>query len=152
MVEHLGTMRGGHYVGYVRCQQDEICEDIRKDGSRKNPWYYISNSHVKRVSLSEVLCSEAYLLFYEKCTLWWISRILKHCTMHFTILNWHRLCQFSITSFWHFNNGILELTMGSILLSLLLYGISNLKGRISFIAIRGGFFNQGYSLGLGCVF
>lgn len=97
-------MRGGHYVGYVRCQQDEICEDIRKDGSRKSPWYYIRNSHVKRVSLSEVLYSEAYLLFYEKCTLWWISRILKHCTMCFTILSWHRLCQFSIKSFWHFKN------------------------------------------------
>lgn len=70
VVEHLGTMKGGHYVGYVRCHQDEICEDVRKDGSsRKSPWYYVSDSHVKRVPLSEVLGSEAYLLFYEKCTL-----------------------------------------------------------------------------------
>lgn len=70
VVVHSGTMRGGHYVGYVRCHQDEICEDVRKDGSsRKSPWYYVSDSHVTRVSLSEVLRSEAYLLFYEKCTL-----------------------------------------------------------------------------------
>lgn len=70
VVEHLGTMRGGHYVGYVRCHQDEICEDVRKDGSsRKSTWYYVSDSLVRRASLSEVLRSEAYLLFYEKCTL-----------------------------------------------------------------------------------
>lgn len=70
VVEHLGTMRGGHYVGYVRCHQDEISEDVSKDGSsKKSPWYYVSDSHVKRVPLSEVLGSEAYLLFYEKCTL-----------------------------------------------------------------------------------
>eukprot|EP01018_Ginkgo_biloba_P037597 Gb_05130 [translate_table: standard] len=69
VVEHSGTMRGGHYVAYVRCPRDEDCQNAMKDGlPDESPWHYISDSHVRRVSFSEVLQSEAYLLFYEKCT------------------------------------------------------------------------------------
>ncbi|KAL1561777.1 ubiquitin-specific protease ubp2 [Salvia divinorum] len=50
-VEHLGTMRGGHYVAYVR-----------SDGA----WYHASDAYVRQVSLDEVLRCEAYILFYER--------------------------------------------------------------------------------------
>lgn len=55
-VEHLGTMRGGHYVAYVR------------GGAKGNDclWYHASDAHVREVSLEEVLRCEAYILFYEK--------------------------------------------------------------------------------------
>lgn len=51
VVEHLGTMRGGHYVAYVR-------------GSG-TVWYHVSDAYVREVSLDEVLRCDAYLLFYE---------------------------------------------------------------------------------------
>ncbi|XP_024360208.1 ubiquitin carboxyl-terminal hydrolase 2 [Physcomitrium patens] len=58
-VEHSGTMRGGHYVGYVKGESDESIEGT-------STWYYISDSHVRKTSLEDVLQSEAYLLFYER--------------------------------------------------------------------------------------
>ena len=59
IVEHGGTMRGGHYVAYVRgpCLENNV----------DNSWYYISDSSVRKATLEAVLNSEAYLLFYEKC-------------------------------------------------------------------------------------
>ncbi|XP_042064796.1 ubiquitin carboxyl-terminal hydrolase 2-like isoform X2 [Salvia splendens] len=51
VVEHLGTMRGGHYVAYVRS---------------KGAWYHASDAYVRQVSLDEVLRCEAYILFYER--------------------------------------------------------------------------------------
>ncbi|XP_057841225.2 ubiquitin carboxyl-terminal hydrolase 2 isoform X2 [Cryptomeria japonica] len=70
VVEHMGTMRSGHYVAYVRCCEDENYQDAGRDGQpEKSLWYYASDSHVRRISFSEVLQSEAYLLFYEKHTL-----------------------------------------------------------------------------------
>ncbi|KAH7442869.1 hypothetical protein KP509_02G005200 [Ceratopteris richardii] len=56
IVEHSGTMRGGHYVAYVRGPDDAL------DGS----WYYISDSMVCKSSIQDVLSREAYLLFYER--------------------------------------------------------------------------------------
>lgn len=53
VVEHLGTMRGGHYVAYVR-------------GSKDGVWYHASDAYVRQTSLEEVLRSEAYILFYER--------------------------------------------------------------------------------------
>ncbi|KAK4717096.1 hypothetical protein R3W88_015434 [Solanum pinnatisectum] len=63
VVVHLGTMRGGHYVAYVRggsniTGKDENAEDF--------VWYYASDTRVREVSLKDVLCSEAYILFYEE--------------------------------------------------------------------------------------
>ncbi|KAG0557041.1 hypothetical protein KC19_11G098300 [Ceratodon purpureus] len=63
-VEHSGTMRGGHYVAYVKgCKMEgkDACED-------PSTWYYISDSHVRETCLESVLQSEAYLLFYERKT------------------------------------------------------------------------------------
>ncbi|CAM6029272.1 unnamed protein product [Sphagnum balticum] len=66
IVEHSGTMRGGHYVAYVRgpVSGENRAEDV-SPGS--HTWFYISDSHVRQTSLESVLQSEAYLLFYEKC-------------------------------------------------------------------------------------
>ncbi|CAM6078417.1 unnamed protein product [Sphagnum tenellum] len=66
IVEHSGTMRGGHYVAYVRgpVSGENRSEDVNP-GS--HTWFYISDSHVRQTSLESVLQSEAYLLFYEKC-------------------------------------------------------------------------------------
>ncbi|KAI3469995.1 hypothetical protein Pfo_026658 [Paulownia fortunei] len=55
VVEHLGTMRGGHYVAYVRGTKDHgDCV-----------WYHASDAYVREASLEEVLRCEAYMLFYE---------------------------------------------------------------------------------------
>ncbi|EFJ07908.1 hypothetical protein SELMODRAFT_2225, partial [Selaginella moellendorffii] len=56
VVEHSGTMKGGHYVAFVR-------GGSAGDG-KENFWYYISDSDVRRTTLDQVLRSEAYLLFY----------------------------------------------------------------------------------------
>ncbi|CAK9201996.1 unnamed protein product [Sphagnum troendelagicum] len=66
IVEHSGTMRGGHYVAYVRgpVNGENGSEDV---GPGSHTWFYISDSHVRQTSLESVLQSEAYLLFYEKC-------------------------------------------------------------------------------------
>ncbi|XWS35136.1 hypothetical protein CRYUN_Cryun21dG0100300 [Craigia yunnanensis] len=64
VVEHSGTMRGGHYIAYVRGG------DKRKGKAEaehvSSPWYYVSDHYVRHVSLEEVLRCEAYILFYEK--------------------------------------------------------------------------------------
>lgn len=67
-VEHSGTMRGGHYVAYVKGSVNY--EESEADDSPKgaSTWYYISDSHVRKTSLEAVLQSEAYLLFYERRT------------------------------------------------------------------------------------
>ncbi|XVE81347.1 hypothetical protein DITRI_Ditri15bG0056400 [Diplodiscus trichospermus] len=64
VVEHMGTMRGGHYVAYVRGgeKRKEKAETERVS----SPWYYASDLSVRQASLEEVLRCEAYILFYEK--------------------------------------------------------------------------------------
>ncbi|CDY15525.1 BnaA08g28090D [Brassica napus] len=57
LVEHSGTMRGGHYVAYVRGGGKKGKESV---------WYNISDAHVRQVSLDKVMHSEAYILFYER--------------------------------------------------------------------------------------
>ncbi|PRQ38548.1 putative ubiquitinyl hydrolase 1 [Rosa chinensis] len=64
VVEHSGTMRGGHYVAYVRGgERSRGKAEKEKIG---HVWYYASDVHVREVSLDEVLRCEAYILFYEK--------------------------------------------------------------------------------------
>eukprot|EP01135_Chromosphaera_perkinsii_P010642 Nk52_evm42s2192 gene=Nk52_evmTU42s2192 len=53
IVEHSGSLNGGHYVAYVRSKKDGI-------------WYHISDSMVSTVSEQRVLNRPAYLLFYER--------------------------------------------------------------------------------------
>lgn len=68
VVEHSGTMRSGHYVAYIRGPEAEDYQKADNDGHcSESTWYRISDTFVRKLSLSEVLQSEAYLLFYEKC-------------------------------------------------------------------------------------
>ncbi|CAI0436584.1 unnamed protein product [Linum tenue] len=71
VVEHMGTMRGGHYVAYVRGRErskKQVGGDENGGGGGDGDWvwYYASDGHVKEVSLDEVLRCEAYILFYER--------------------------------------------------------------------------------------
>ncbi|GAV67687.1 UCH domain-containing protein/zf-UBP domain-containing protein [Cephalotus follicularis] len=58
VVVHQGSMRQGHYIAYVRGQKE--------NDNGVSDWYYCSDDYVHEVSLEEVLCCEAYILFYEK--------------------------------------------------------------------------------------
>lgn len=64
VVEHSGTMRGGHYIAYVR--GGEKRKEKSETEHASSPWYYVSDQYVHQVSLEEVLRCEAYILFYEK--------------------------------------------------------------------------------------
>lgn len=50
LVEHSGTLHGGHYISYVRV-----------DGV----WYYCSDSFVRVANEAEVYNAKPYLLFYD---------------------------------------------------------------------------------------
>ncbi|XP_062511576.1 ubiquitin carboxyl-terminal hydrolase 16-like isoform X2 [Corticium candelabrum] len=81
IVEHVGTLRSGHYTAYVKlrsspCQlnhkQDipELNEVVVESkavatGTESN-WYHISDSKVSCVSEDRVRSSQAYILFYER--------------------------------------------------------------------------------------
>ncbi|XP_017770908.1 PREDICTED: ubiquitin carboxyl-terminal hydrolase 16 [Nicrophorus vespilloides] len=91
VVEHSGTMHGGHYVAYVKVRpklDDDsyrwgfLPKNQRRDkggavGSGSSPppsepqappgkWYYVSDSFSSEVAESKVLNANAYLLFYER--------------------------------------------------------------------------------------
>ncbi|KAE8602840.1 hypothetical protein XENTR_v10014146 [Xenopus tropicalis] len=77
IVEHSGSMRGGHYTAYVKIRMpfkkvsEKIPGNKNSVGQRGGPelssqWVYVSDTHVQMVSESRVLSSQAYLLFYEK--------------------------------------------------------------------------------------
>ncbi|KAG9445700.1 hypothetical protein H6P81_011828 [Aristolochia fimbriata] len=63
VVEHQGTMRGGHYVAYVRGERNKRQSE---NDILNSVWFYASDAFVREVSFTEVLQSEAYILFYEK--------------------------------------------------------------------------------------
>lgn len=87
IVEHSGSIHGGHYVAYVKVRmpleensyrwqfipknQTEKVENT-PNGALGDPvvpkekWYYISDSYVSEVPESKVLSAQAYLLFYER--------------------------------------------------------------------------------------
>ncbi|GMY26812.1 ubiquitin carboxyl-terminal hydrolase 2 [Fagus crenata] len=64
IVEHLGSMRGGHYVSYVRAGDKSRGKTEKENGG--SIWYHASDAYVREVSQDEVLHREAYILFYEK--------------------------------------------------------------------------------------
>ncbi|KAH9622822.1 hypothetical protein KSS87_004400 [Heliosperma pusillum] len=67
VVEHSGSMRGGHYVAYVRGTDTRRGRsDEENHTKRHNVWYHASDAYVRETTLNEVLHSEAYILFYEK--------------------------------------------------------------------------------------
>lgn len=65
VVEHSGSMGGGHYVAYVRGNGSGSRTSTGSSSTGKT-WFYASDAYVREVSLAEVLQSEAYILFYEK--------------------------------------------------------------------------------------
>lgn len=59
VVVHLGDIASGHFITYRRAPS--------VNGQRfPDHWLYTSDVVVKKVSLSEVLTADAYMLFYEK--------------------------------------------------------------------------------------
>ncbi|XP_037311002.2 ubiquitin carboxyl-terminal hydrolase 45 isoform X3 [Pungitius pungitius] len=75
IVEHSGSMRGGHYTAYVKVRTPQRkAEQLQRNlsGAREagssfqGQWVYISDTTVQSVPESRVLNSQAYLLFYEE--------------------------------------------------------------------------------------
>ncbi|NWX88725.1 UBP45 hydrolase, partial [Nothoprocta pentlandii] len=78
IVEHSGSMRGGHYAAYVkvRTPSKKILEHISAArnalgvkeavGAAAGQWVYVSDAHVQVVPEARVLSAQAYLLFYER--------------------------------------------------------------------------------------
>uniref|UniRef100_A0A672HR90 Ubiquitin carboxyl-terminal hydrolase n=1 Tax=Salarias fasciatus TaxID=181472 RepID=A0A672HR90_SALFA len=72
IVEHSGSMRGGHYTAYVKVRvpqrRTEHVNGSAKDASSSSQgqWVYVSDTTVQTVPESRVLNSQAYLLFYEE--------------------------------------------------------------------------------------
>lgn len=60
VIEHIGDVVSGHFVSYRRCPTSKSGE------KHSDKWLFTSDTVVKKVSLSQVLNSEAYMLFYEK--------------------------------------------------------------------------------------
>ncbi|XP_027550371.1 ubiquitin carboxyl-terminal hydrolase 45 isoform X1 [Neopelma chrysocephalum] len=81
IVEHSGSMRGGHYAAYVkvRTSSKKLLEHISTTknvlglkeamGASGGQWVYVSDAHVQMVPESRVLSAQAYLLFYERLLL-----------------------------------------------------------------------------------
>ncbi|KAM9267638.1 ubiquitin carboxyl-terminal hydrolase 45 isoform 2-T3 [Cariama cristata] len=81
IVEHSGSMRGGHYAAYVkvRTPSKKLLEHISTTknvlglkeamGASGGQWVYVSDAHVQMVPESRVLNAQAYLLFYERLLL-----------------------------------------------------------------------------------
>uniref|UniRef100_A0A0D9XFD7 Uncharacterized protein n=1 Tax=Leersia perrieri TaxID=77586 RepID=A0A0D9XFD7_9ORYZ len=63
VVEHSGTITGGHYVAFVRT--GKIGGRQQRNTDSKS-WFYASDAQVRESSLEEVLRCEAYILFYER--------------------------------------------------------------------------------------
>uniref|UniRef100_A0A8C4QNJ6 USP domain-containing protein n=1 Tax=Eptatretus burgeri TaxID=7764 RepID=A0A8C4QNJ6_EPTBU len=68
VVEHSGTMRGGHYTAYVKVRTpSNKLHDLISDGlDCPGSWYHASDTHISPVSEAQVLKSQAYMLFYER--------------------------------------------------------------------------------------
>ncbi|XP_072355698.1 ubiquitin carboxyl-terminal hydrolase 45 isoform X2 [Scyliorhinus torazame] len=77
VVEHSGSMRGGHYTAYVqvRAANKKLSEHIsgnknipgfRDVGAPPGQWVYVNDTHVQTVPEARVLNAQAYLLFYEQ--------------------------------------------------------------------------------------
>ncbi|CAL9705306.1 unnamed protein product [Knipowitschia caucasica] len=71
IVEHSGSMRGGHYTAYVKVRSPQKKTEHHRNlsglkESSSSQWVYVSDTTVQTVPESRVLNSQAYLLFYEE--------------------------------------------------------------------------------------
>ena len=56
IVEHSGSLHGGHYVAYVKARTvDNKCK-----------WYHVSDSRVSEIQEEAVLRKQAYIIFYHR--------------------------------------------------------------------------------------
>ena len=56
IVEHSGSLHGGHYVACVKT----------RTADNRVKWYYISDSRVSEIQEEAVLRKQAYILFYHQ--------------------------------------------------------------------------------------
>lgn len=78
IVEHNGSMQGGHYTAYVkvRTPSRKLLEQItgkksvpglkEPDSDSAGQWFHVSDTRVQEVPESRALSAQAYLLFYER--------------------------------------------------------------------------------------
>jgi ubiquitin carboxyl-terminal hydrolase 16/45 len=75
LVVHMGTMRGGHYVAYVKRvlgspSQGSAGEGSSNGGSSSGAgrvqWYYVSDTSVRAVDVTDVASAQAYMLLYVR--------------------------------------------------------------------------------------
>ncbi|XP_019499185.1 PREDICTED: ubiquitin carboxyl-terminal hydrolase 45 [Hipposideros armiger] len=78
IVEHSGSMRGGHYTAYVKVRAPswKLLEHItgkknvsglkEPDSESAGQWVHVSDTYVQAVPESRALSAQAYLLFYER--------------------------------------------------------------------------------------
>ncbi|XP_036746305.1 ubiquitin carboxyl-terminal hydrolase 45 isoform X2 [Manis pentadactyla] len=78
IVEHSGSMRGGHYTAYVkvRTPSRKLLEHItgkknvpdfkETESESAGEWVHVSDTYVQMVPESRALSAQAYLLFYER--------------------------------------------------------------------------------------
>ncbi|XP_032194861.1 ubiquitin carboxyl-terminal hydrolase 45 isoform X1 [Mustela erminea] len=78
VVEHSGSMRGGHYTAYVKVRTPSrkllqhitgktYVPDLKEpDSESTGQWVHVSDTYVQVVPESRALSAQAYLLFYER--------------------------------------------------------------------------------------
>jgi len=79
VVVHHGNHSGGHYTVFRKLltqpftnkqQYDEFMKKVADDPNfkeaEKREWVHISDEHVQRVDIDDVMRSQAYMLYYEK--------------------------------------------------------------------------------------
>ncbi|XP_044244791.2 ubiquitin carboxyl-terminal hydrolase 45 isoform X2 [Ursus arctos] len=78
VVEHSGSMRGGHYTAYVKVRPPSrklleyitgktYVPDVKEpDSESAGQWVHVSDTCVQVVPESRALSAQAYLLFYER--------------------------------------------------------------------------------------
>lgn len=70
IINHYGSLGGGHYTAFVQLGQ--------------NQWYEFDDSHVSPVAEEQIKTSAAYVLFYRR--IWWEDSGVKCRTK---LRNWH---------------------------------------------------------------
>mmetsp|Transcript_8017 Transcript_8017/g.11933 ORF Transcript_8017/g.11933 Transcript_8017/m.11933 type:complete len:778 (+) Transcript_8017:17-2350(+) len=63
VIEHLGSIHGGHYVAYTN---PLLISEDETSTSRHNSWFKFSDHRVTNSSLKAALNANAYVLFYER--------------------------------------------------------------------------------------
>lgn len=74
VVEHRGSLTGGHYIAYVRSGAGSGSGNTAGNtagggaGGFAGPghWHYFSDAHVSEATEATVLAAQAFLLFYER--------------------------------------------------------------------------------------